>query len=110
MAGLAVPRAIDRSDARGCRPRCRSPTRRRSVPAAPDRLAPKQSATLLAARQRPRPGARMCGGEVSWRALPEGSPTMETSACRLEHAMTRRSALAEQLHFPGGGLDFVRRG
>jgi hypothetical protein len=34
-----------------------------------DRLAPKRSAIRPAARRRPRPDARKCGGEVSWRSL-----------------------------------------
>jgi ABC-type uncharacterized transport system substrate-binding protein len=38
---------------------------RSGAPAASDRLAPAQLATRPAARQRPRPDARMCGGEVS---------------------------------------------
>src|SRR6516225_3905639 len=56
----AGPAAVPR-----CRARCRAENRRECAPAAWDRLARKQSARQLAARRRPRPDARICGGEVS---------------------------------------------
>ena len=66
-----LPQMIRQILGRRCARRClwgRPPqTKRSSVPAAMDRLAPKRSATGPAARQRPRPDAELVyGGEVSF--------------------------------------------
>src|SRR5215467_3314640 len=66
MAGRAVPTTIGPSDVRRYRFRLLRGQRRPSAPAATDRLAPARSATRSAARQRPRPDAEICDGEVSW--------------------------------------------
>src|SRR5262245_44440199 len=53
---------------------------------------------------------KMSAGKFHGAHSQGGSPTREASACRLEHAIRPRSALAERLHFPGGGLYFFGRG
>src|SRR6516225_5590260 len=65
MTAPVAPTAIDRSIARRCRLLLRRQSLRSDAPAASGRLAPKRSATQPAARPRPRPDARICGGEVS---------------------------------------------
>src|SRR6516225_1565003 len=66
IAGQGAPKATVPSDARRCRSCRRARMARSRAPAASDRLAPSRCARLPAARQPPRPHARMCGGEVSW--------------------------------------------
>src|SRR5262249_60599379 len=63
MAGRAAPIAIVPSVERGCRLRRRRESPRSGAPAASDRLAPAQSATPSAARQRTlRDGENFGGG------------------------------------------------
>src|SRR5262249_61152669 len=76
-----LPQMIRQILGRRCARRClwgRPPqTKRSSVPAAMDRLAPKRSATGPAARQRLLPDVEIGGGEASWWPLP---PALRRSA------------------------------
>src|SRR5262249_52646203 len=66
----AARTAIAPSGAWRDRRRRRAQSRRQNAPAATDSFAPERSATRPAARPRPRPGARICGGEFSLRYPP----------------------------------------
>src|SRR5262249_36692371 len=70
MAGRAVPSAIVPTAARECRCRHRRGSRLSPAPAALDSFAPARYATPPAARQRPRPESRICGGKVSLASSP----------------------------------------
>src|SRR5262249_51560369 len=72
-----------RSDARQGRLSYRYQILQAPEPAAPDRLAPSRCAMRPAARQRPRPVARMCGGGGSLR--PPGGPPGQGSCRRAYH-------------------------
>ena len=61
----AVPRATAQLSEHKCRWCSRQGNQPLSAPAASDSFAPKRRATQPAARQRLRPDARICGGEVS---------------------------------------------
>src|SRR5215467_2219880 len=66
MAGRAGPIAIAQSNEQQCRSGRRGQTRLGYAPAGRDMPVRARSATRPAARQCPRPVARICGGEVSW--------------------------------------------
>src|SRR6266516_5466537 len=66
MAGQDAPRAIVPSAVRRCHSRRRLRSPRSGAPAATDRLAPWRTAMQPGARQRPRPGAEIGDGKVSF--------------------------------------------
>src|SRR5262245_32134697 len=102
MTGRAVLTAIGPSGVRRYRIRLLRGHQRPSAPAATDRLAPKQSATAPAPRQRRRPDAEIvCGGRVDEEvAHPHPS---QTRMCRFPASGSSWESLAR-----GGADDTIR--